>query len=49
MRSAEKQKFNASSETGAWANCNPTCPEKTSAELRAAYQKYLQNRPVQDQ
>ncbi|MCH3972408.1 MAG: galactose-1-phosphate uridylyltransferase [Oscillospiraceae bacterium] len=49
MRSAVKQKFNASSETGAWANCNPTCPEETSKELRAAYQKYLQNRPAQDQ
>lgn len=41
MRSAEKQKFNASSETGVWAHCNPTCPEETSKELRAAYQKYL--------
>lgn len=41
MRSADKQKFNASSETGAWAHCNPTCPEETSKELRAAYQKYL--------
>lgn len=41
MRSAEKQKFNASSETGAWAHCNPTCPEDTSIELRAAYQKYM--------
>ena len=27
MRSADKQKFNASSETGAWASCNPTAPE----------------------
>lgn len=40
MRSAEKQKFNASSETGAWASCNPTCPEETSEELRAAYKRY---------
>ncbi len=40
MRSADKQKFNASSETGAWACCNPTCPEETSQELRAAYEKY---------
>ena len=40
MRSAEKQKFNASSETGAWAHCNPTCPEDTAVELRAAYEKY---------
>lgn len=41
MRSAVKQKFNASSETGAWAHCNPTCPEETSKELRAAYEKYM--------
>lgn len=41
MRSAEKQKFNASSETGAWAHCNPTCPEETSKELRAAYARFL--------
>ena len=40
MRSADKQKFNASSETGAWAACNPTCPEETSEELRAAYKRY---------
>lgn len=41
MRSADKQKFNASSETGAWAHCNPTCPEDTSKELRDAYKKFL--------
>ena len=41
MRSAEKQKFNASSETGAWAHCNPTAPEATSIELREAYKKYI--------
>jgi len=40
MRSADKQKFNASSETGAWANCNPTSPEEKAEELRAAYRKY---------
>ncbi|MBQ2756696.1 MAG: galactose-1-phosphate uridylyltransferase, partial [Oscillospiraceae bacterium] len=39
MRSADKQKFNASSETGVWAHCNPTCPEATSEELRAAFAK----------
>ena len=42
MRSAEKQKFNASSETGAWAHCNPTAPEEKAEELRAAYRKYLE-------
>jgi len=40
MRSADKQKFNASSETGVWAHCNPTCPEAASEELRAAYAKF---------
>ena len=43
MRSADKQKFNASSETGAWAHCNPTAPEATSEELRAAHKKYLES------
>ncbi len=41
MRSADKIKYNASSETGAWAHCNPTCPEETAEELRAAYQRFL--------
>ncbi len=44
MRSATRQKFNASSETGVWAHCNPTCPETTSEELRAAYKKFLAGR-----
>ncbi len=41
MRSADKQKFNASSETGVWAHCNPTRPEDTAEELRAAHKKFL--------
>ena len=41
MRSADKQKFNASSETGAWAHCNPTCPEEKAEELRAAHKKFI--------
>ena len=41
MRSKDKQKFNASSETGAWAHCNPTAPEEKAEELRQAYQKFL--------
>lgn len=41
MRSKEKQKYNASSETGAWAHCNPTCPEEKSEELRNAYNKFI--------
>jgi len=43
MRSADKQKFNASSETGAWAHCNPTCPEDTAEELRQAHKKFLKS------
>ena len=41
MRSADKQKFNASSETGAWAHCNPTAPEEKAIELREAHKKFL--------
>ncbi|MCI8600711.1 MAG: galactose-1-phosphate uridylyltransferase [Oscillospiraceae bacterium] len=40
MRSAEKQQFFASSETGAGAWCNPTRPEEKAAELQAAYRKF---------
>ncbi len=43
MRSADKQKFNASSETGAWAHCNPTAPEETSKELREAYKRFKES------
>lgn len=43
MRSADKIKFNASSETGAWAHCNPTCPEDTAEELRQAYHRFMEN------
>ncbi len=42
MRSDVKQKFNASSETGAWAHCNPTAPEEKAEELRAAYKRFLE-------
>ena len=42
MRSDVKQKFNASSETGAWAHCNPTAPEQKAEELRAAYARFLE-------
>lgn len=42
MRAADKQKFNASSETGAWAACNPTAPEEKAKELRAAHKKFLE-------
>lgn len=41
MRSADKQKFNASSETGVWAHCNPTAPEEKAIELRNAHERFL--------
>lgn len=41
MRSKDKIKFNASSETGAWAPCNTTAPEETAIELREAYQRFI--------
>ncbi len=43
MRSEKQVKFNASSETGAWAHCNPTAPEEKAEELRAAHKKFLAN------
>lgn len=45
MRAANKQKFNASSETGAWAHCNPTCPEQAAQELRDAYARFCKADP----
>lgn len=46
MRSKEKQKFNASSETGAWAHCNPTAPEEKAEELSLAYKKWLESERI---
>lgn len=43
MRSADKQQFMASSETGIWAHCNPTAPEAKAEELRAAVEKFLKS------
>jgi len=40
LRAADKQKFNASSETGAWAHANPTKPEEKAGEIRDAYMLY---------
>lgn len=40
MRSDTKIKYNASSETGAWAHCNPTAPEEKAEELKSAYKKF---------
>ena len=41
MRSANKQKFNASSETGAWAHANTTKPEEKAAELMEAHRRFV--------
>ena len=41
-RAADKQKFNASSETGAWAHANPTKPEEKAEELRQAYGRFME-------
>jgi UDPglucose--hexose-1-phosphate uridylyltransferase len=46
MRSREKIKFNASSETGAWAHANPTRPEEKALELREAYKRYIKGDKV---
>ncbi len=43
MRSADKQQFMASSETGIWAHCNPTAPESKAEELRTAVEKFLKS------
>ena len=42
LRSADKQKFNASSETGAWAHCNPTAPEEKEVDLREAHKRFVE-------
>lgn len=44
MRSATVQQFQASSESGAGAWCNPNCPEDKALELKAAYEKYIASR-----
>lgn len=43
MRSADKQQFMASSETGIWAHCNPTAPEEKAKELREAVDRFLKS------
>lgn len=42
MRSENKQKFNASSETGAWAHANTTKPEEKAEELRQAHKRFME-------
>ena len=41
LRDSNKQQFQASSETGVWAHCNPTAPEEKAVEMRAALERYL--------
>lgn len=41
MRARDKLKFNASSETGAWATINDTSPEDKAAELRPLVREQL--------
>jgi UDPglucose--hexose-1-phosphate uridylyltransferase len=42
MRSRDTLKYNASSETGAWAHINPTSPEEKAGELRERIGKRLE-------
>ncbi len=46
MRAENKQKFNASSETGAWAHANPTKPEEKAEELRKAHKRFLEGKEI---
>ncbi len=41
MRGNGVQQFRASSESGAWACCNPSSPEKNAVQLREALEKFL--------
>lgn len=43
LRGENSIKWNASSETAAWAKTNPRKVEETSEELRQAYKKYKEN------
>jgi UDPglucose--hexose-1-phosphate uridylyltransferase len=41
LREANKMKFYASSEMGAWAACNPMAIEETAELLRQAYTRFV--------
>jgi UDPglucose--hexose-1-phosphate uridylyltransferase len=43
LRDANRVKFYASSETGAWAAANTRAVEETAEELRVAYQKFVKS------
>ena len=42
LRDANRIKYLASSETGAWAPCNPTAVEDTAQQLRDAHARYME-------
>ncbi|PTM59155.1 galactose-1-phosphate uridylyltransferase [Desmospora activa] len=42
LREADKLKYYASSEMGAWAACNPHAVEETAEQLRAAHQRFIE-------
>lgn len=44
LREADKIKYYASSEMGAWAACNPHAVEETSETLRAAHRRYCSHK-----
>lgn len=46
LRDANKVKFYASSEMGAWAACNPLAVEQTAEMLRQAYDSFVNNPEV---
>lgn len=41
LREADKLKFYASSEMGAWAACNPMAVEQTAEQLKQAYHRFV--------
>ena len=43
LRSENVQQFNASSETGVWAHCNPSSPEEKAEELRQALKRFRES------
>ena len=46
LRSENIQQFNASSETGVWAHCNPSSPEERAGELREALNKFKERENI---
>lgn len=46
LRAANRIKYYASSEMGAWAACNPLTVEETAQELRDAHEKFLKKQEM---